>query len=83
MKLTLTLEMVEALEGAADRPDWLTQRLTMIKAGPAPFLLSLSNQESTALEELCAMNIRFDAQGNVLPQHRPLDELSLMVMESY
>ena len=83
MKLTLTRAMVDALESATDKPDWLIERLALLKAGPAPYLLALSNAESTALEELCAMNIRFDANGAVLPQHKALDELSLMVMQNY
>ena len=83
MKLTLTRAMVDALESATDKPDWLIERLAQLKAGPEPYLLALSNSESTALEELCAMNIRFDANGTVLPQHNALDELSLMVMQNY
>lgn len=83
MKLTLTRAMVDALDRASDKPDWLSGRLAQIKAGPEPYQLSLSNEESTALEELCAMNIRFDSQNNVLPQHQPLDELALLVMQNY
>jgi organic radical activating enzyme len=83
MKLTLTPEMLAALEKTVDRPDWLTDRLTVIRAGGEPFILQLKNEESTALEELCAMNIRFNENGDVLPEHQPLDELSIMVMEAY
>ena len=83
MKLTLTPAMLDALEGAIHKPDWLIQRVAQLKAGREPYVLVLSNQESTALEELCAMNIRFDAQGKVLPEHQALDQLSLLVMENY
>ncbi|HXE57916.1 MAG TPA: hypothetical protein VNK43_07940 [Gemmatimonadales bacterium] len=83
MKLTLTREMLDALDQAVDKPDWLVARLAQLRAGPEPYLLSLNNQEMVALEELCAMNIRFDADGQVKPQHKPLDELSLMLMEQY
>ena len=83
MKLTLTPPMLDALDRATDKPDWLIERLAQIRSGGAPYLLTLKNEESTALEELCAMNIRFDAAGNVLPEHQPLDELSLLVMENY
>ena len=83
MKLTLTPAMLSALEKAADKPDWLIDRLQEVRAKGEPYLLSLKNEESTALEELCAMNIRFDSSGNVLPEHQPLDDLSLMVMEGY
>ena len=83
MNLSLTAQMVAALERATDKPDWLIDRLQAVKTAGPPFSLKLSNQESTALEELCAMNIRFDTDGNVLPEHVPLDELSTMVMENY
>ena len=83
MQITLTLPMLEALERATDKPDWLVERLARLRTEGEPFLLALRNQESTALEELCAMNIRFDREGNVLPEHRSLDQLSLLVMQNY
>jgi hypothetical protein len=83
MKLTLTSEMIAALERAGDKPDWLIERLAALKASGEPYVLHLKNEESTALEELCAMNIRFDESGDVLPEHKALDELSMMVMEAY
>lgn len=83
MKLTLTPAMLDALDRATDKPDWLVERLDQLRAGPAPYLLTLRNEESTALEELCAMNIRFDETGNVMPEHQPLEDLSIMIMEAY
>jgi hypothetical protein len=83
MKLTLTPEMLSALEKAMDKPDWLIDRLKLIRAGGEPYILQLKNEESTALEELCAMNIRFSESGDVLPEHKPLDDISIMVMEAY
>ncbi len=83
MKLTLTREMIAAMDHAVDKPDWLIDRIDKLKAGPEPYVLQLRNEESTALEELCAMNIRFDEAGEVMPEHRPLDQLSLMIMEAY
>ena len=83
MKLTLTPEMITALDRATDKPDWLIERLADLKNGTGPRVLTLKNEESTALEELCAMNIRFDESGNVTPEHAPLDALSIMIMEAY
>ena len=83
MKLTLKPDMLDALERAGDKPDWLIDRLALIRAGGEPYILQLKNEESTALEELCAMNIRFNENGDVLPEHRALDEISIMVMEAY
>ena len=83
MKLTLSSSILDALELATDKPDWLSERLPMIRKGPEPYILTLKAEEATALEELCAMNIRFDDAGNILPQNKPLDELSLMIMQNY
>jgi hypothetical protein len=83
MKLTISRAMLEALEHATDKPDWLSQRLASLAAGPEPYVLSLGTQESTALEELCAMNIRFDAAGKVLDRHQALDDLATMIMQNY
>jgi hypothetical protein len=83
MTLTLTREMIAALDKATDKPDWLMERLANLKAGGEPYILQLKNEESTALEELCAMNIRFTDSGEVLPEHKPLDELSLLIMAAY
>ena len=83
MKLEVTPAMIAALDHATDKPDWLIERLATLKSGAEPYLLSLKNEESTALEELCAMNIRFDEAGNVVPEHKPLDELSILIMNAY
>ena len=53
--------MLSALEkgltsGLADR------RMALIRAGGEPYVLQ-RKRESTALEELCAMNIRFNENG--------------------
>lgn len=83
MKITLTPDMLDALERASDKPDWLEERLRELRAGPEPRILSLATEESTAVEELCAMNIRFDPEGRVRPEYQPLDELSLKIMGEY
>jgi hypothetical protein len=83
MKITLTPDMLAALEAATDRPDWLTERIGQIRAGGEPYVLALATEESTAVEELCAMNIRFDESGNVRDEHQPLEDLSLRIMEQY
>ncbi len=83
MKLTISQPILDALAAAADKPDWLITRIAELQQGRAPYQLALKAEEATALEELCAMNIRFDDGGAVLPQHKPLDELSLMIMNAY
>lgn len=82
MELTITEEMLAALERAADRPDWLIEQVARMRTEGAPFILPLGSQQSTALEELCAMNIRFTPDGKVKPEHAALDALSILVLEN-
>lgn len=83
MRLTITEEMLAALERASDKPDWLVAQVERLRAGGSPFVLPLGPEQSTALEELCAMNIRFTADGKVKPEHAALDALSTLVLENY
>jgi hypothetical protein len=83
MRLTLTQAMLDALDRAVDKPDWLIAEVDRMKASGEPYELSLGPEQSTALEELCAMNIRFDETGLVRPQHQPLEDLSNLVMDNY
>jgi hypothetical protein len=83
MRLTLTPAMLDALERATDKPDWLIAEVARLRSGGDPFVLPLSAEQSTALEELCAMNIRFNADGSIKAEHLPLDELATLVMQNY
>jgi hypothetical protein len=83
MRLTLTPAMLDALERATDKPDWLTAEVARLRGGAAPPVLALSAEQSTALEELCAMNIRFNPDGSIKTEHVPLDELATLVMQNY
>jgi hypothetical protein len=82
MRLTITEEMLEALERASDKPDWLVEQVKRMRAEGVPYILPLGSQQSTALEELCAMNIRFTPDGKVKPEHAALDALSTLVLEN-
>jgi hypothetical protein len=83
MRLTITAEMLGALEKAQDKPDWLVAEVARMRASGEPYVLPLAAEQSTALEELCAMNIRFTPDGNVKPEHAALDQLSMLVLENY
>jgi len=83
MRLTITEAMLAALEKATDKPDWLITRIQEMRTGGAPYVLPLGPEQSTALEELCAMNIRFTPDGQVKPEHVPLDALATLVLENY
>ena len=54
-----------------------------MRAGGSPTSCPLAAEQSTALEELCAMNIRFTPDGKVKPEHAALDALSMLVLENY
>jgi hypothetical protein len=83
MRLTITAEMLAALERAGDKPDWLVAQVARMRAEGEPYVLPLAAEQSTALEELCAMNIRFTHDGKVKPEHAALDALSTLVLENY
>lgn len=83
MRLTLTEAMLAALERATDKPDWLITQVERMRREGQPFVLPLAAEQSTALEELCAMNIRFTPDGKVKPEHVPLDALATLVLENY
>jgi hypothetical protein len=83
MRLTITADMLAALERAGDKPDWLIAQVARMRAEGEPFVLPLAAEQSTALEELCAMNIRFTPDGRVKPEHAALDALSTLVLENY
>ena len=83
MRLTITADMLAALERAGDKPDWLVAQVARMRAEGEPYVLPLAAEQSTALEELCAMNIRFTPDGRVKPEHAALDALSVLVLENY
>ncbi len=83
MRLTITADMLAALERAGDKPDWLIAQVARMRAEGEPYILPLAAEQSTALEELCAMNIRFTPDGRVKPEHAALDALSVLVLENY
>lgn len=83
MRLTITAEMLAALERAGDKPDWLIAQVARMRSEGEPYILPLAAEQSTALEELCAMNIRFTPDGRIKPEHAALDALSTLVLENY
>jgi hypothetical protein len=83
MRLTITADMLAALERAGDKPDWLVAQVARMRAEGEPYVLPLAAEQSTALEELCAMNIRFTPDGKVRQEHAALDALSTLVLDNY
>ena len=74
---------IPAFDDIEAAKDWLIAQVERMRAGGSPYVLPLGPEQSTALEELCAMNIRFTPDGKVKPEHAALDALSTLVLENY
>jgi len=75
MDLAVTPAQYDAIRGARHLPDVLRSVLdTALRRGD-DYLLRLSYEEATALNELCAWNVHTDSSGTVKPESRVFDEL--------
>lgn len=77
MDLTLTRAQYDAVREARHLPDVLKKVLdgaTRPKAGDG-YVLHLTYEEATALNELCAWNVHSDAGGGVTPESKVFDDL--------
>jgi len=75
MDLTVTRPQYEAVRGAKHLPDVLKQALDRATPSGQVYVLRLTYEEATALNELCAWNVHTDAGGNVTPESRVFDDL--------
>jgi len=79
MDLTVTRAQYDAVRGARHLPDVLKKVLDgAMRAGQGDqesYVLHLSYEEATALNELCAWNVHTDASGAVKPESRVFDDL--------
>jgi len=77
MDLAVTREQFEAVRAARHVPDVLKQVLDGARrSGDGKgYVLHLTYEEATALNELCAWNVHSDATGAVTPESRVFDEL--------
>ena len=77
MDLTVTRSQYDAVRGARHLPDVLKKVLdgaTRSSAGDG-YVLHLTYEEATALNELCAWNVHTDATGGVRPESKVFDDL--------
>jgi len=77
MDLTVTRAQYDAVRGARHLPDVLKKVLegaTLPKGGDR-YVLHLTYEEATALNELCAWNVHTDAGGGVAPESKVFDDL--------
>jgi hypothetical protein len=81
MDLTVTRAQYDAVRGARHLPDVLKKVLDAATrgglGGPGDegYVLHLTYEEATALNELCAWNVHTDATGAVTAQSRVFDDL--------
>ncbi|HYU01800.1 MAG TPA: hypothetical protein VEK85_15605 [Gemmatimonadales bacterium] len=83
MDLAVTREQFDAVRGARHLPDVLKQVLAGARrsgggegeGAGGGYVLHLTYEEATALNELCAWNVHTDPSGAVTPESRVFDDL--------
>ena len=75
MDLTVTRAQYDAVRGARHLPDVLRKVLDAATRRGDEYLLRLTYEEATALNELCAWNVHTDANGAVTPESKVFDDL--------
>jgi hypothetical protein len=73
--LRITKEQFDAIEFAKHLPDVLQRALDQATRAPDGYVLHLSYEEATALNELCSWNVHTGSDGAVTPETRVFDEL--------
>jgi hypothetical protein len=75
MDLAVTPEQLAAVRGARHLPDVLKKVLAGAQRAGDGYVLHLSYEEATALNELCAWNVHSDASGVVTRESQVFDDL--------
>lgn len=77
MDLTVSRAQYDAIRGARHLPDVLKKVLEAATrpAGGDGYVLHLTYEEATALNELSAWNVHTDASGAVTPESKLFDDL--------
>jgi hypothetical protein len=75
MDLTVSREQYDAVRGARHLPDVLKSVLDGATRSGDGYVLHLTYEEATALNELCAWQVHTDAAGVVTPESRLFDDL--------
>jgi len=77
MDLTVTRAQYDAVRGARHLPDVVTKVLDGARRSGAGdgYILHLTYEEATALNELCGWNVHTDADGGVTPESKVFDDL--------
>lgn len=80
MDLPVTSQQYDAVRNAKHLPDVLRKVLDDAQRRDGGYVLRLTYEEATALNELCSWNVRTDADGNVVPECKPYDDLVRAIM---
>lgn len=80
MDLTVTSQQYDAVRNAKHLPDVLKQVLEKAAKRANGYVLHLTYEEATALNELAAWNVHSDADGNVTGESRHFDDLVRAIM---
>ncbi len=75
MDLAVSRAQYDAVRGARHVPDVLKGVLDAATGAGDGYVLHLTYEEATALNELCAWNVHSDAGGAVSPESRVFDDL--------
>ncbi len=75
MDLTVTSQQYDAVRNAKHLPDVLRKVLEKAGKHGNGYVLHLTYEEATALNELAAWNVHTDAHGNVTPESKHFDDL--------
>ena len=75
MDLAVTPEQLDAVRAARHLPDVLKSVLAGARRSGDGYVLHLTYEEATALNELCAWNVHTDPSGAVTPESRVFDDL--------
>jgi len=80
MDLTVTRQQYKAVRNAKHLPDVLKNVLDKANIQANGYVLHLTYEEATALNELSSWNVRSDERGNVTPESQVFDELVRAIM---
>ena len=75
MELTVTRDQCDAVRAARPLPDVLKRVLDGARPSGQGFVLHLTYEEATALQELAAWNVHTDDAGVVTPESQLFDDL--------
>ena len=75
MDLTVTSQQYDAVRGAKHLPDVLKKVLDKAGKQENGYVLHLTYEEATALNELAAWNVHTDANGSVSAESKLFDDL--------